>query len=89
MCPTTERDLADGIGNAGPRLALGSDSHAVIDLFEEARAVELNLRLKTERRGHFTAAALLRGATNHALPRLGRRRPDRARAPAPTSSRST
>ena len=66
MCPTTERDLADGIGNAGPRLALGSDSHAIIDLFEEARAVELNLRLKTERRGHFTAAQLLAGATNHA-----------------------
>lgn len=66
MCPTTERDLADGIGDAGPRLALGSDSHAIIDLFEEARAVELNLRLKTERRGHFTAAQLLRGATNHA-----------------------
>jgi len=66
MCPTTERDLADGIGRAGPRLSLGSDSHAVIDLFEEARAVELNLRLATERRGHFTAAALLRAATNHA-----------------------
>lgn len=66
MCPTTERDLADGIGDAGPKLALGSDSHAVIDLFEEARAVELNLRLKTERRGHFTAQQLLQGATNHA-----------------------
>jgi formiminoglutamate deiminase len=66
MCPTTERDLADGIGRAGPNLSLGSDSHAVIDLFEEARAVELNLRLATEKRGHFTAAALLRGATNHA-----------------------
>ena len=66
MCPTTERDLADGIGDAGPNLSLGSDSHAIIDLFEEARAVELNLRLKTERRGHFTAHALLRGATNHA-----------------------
>ena len=66
MCPTTERDLADGIGDAGPWLSLGSDSHAIIDLFEEARAVELNLRLKTETRGHFTAAALLCGATNHA-----------------------
>ncbi len=65
MCPTTERDLADGIGDAGPRLSLGSDSHAVIDLFEEARAVELNLRLKTEKRGHFTARALLEAATNH------------------------
>jgi formiminoglutamate deiminase len=65
MCPTTERDLADGIGDAGPRLSLGSDSHAIIDLFEEARAVELNLRLKTERRGHFKAVDLLRAATNH------------------------
>jgi cytosine/adenosine deaminase-related metal-dependent hydrolase len=66
MCPTTERDLADGIGDAGPNLALGSDSHAIIDLFEEARAVELNLRLKTEQRGHFTARQLLQAATNHA-----------------------
>jgi formiminoglutamate deiminase len=66
MCPTTERDLADGIGDAGPDLALGSDSHAIIDLFEEARAVELNLRLKTETRGHFTARQLLEAATNHA-----------------------
>ncbi len=44
MCPTTERDLADGIGPAarlaaaGTPLSLGSDSHAVIDLLEEARA---------------------------------------------------
>ncbi len=65
MCPTTERDLADGIGRAGPNLSLGSDSHAVIDLFEEARAVELNLRLATEQRGHFAADALLKAATNH------------------------
>jgi formiminoglutamate deiminase len=78
MCPTTERDLADGIGDAGPNLSLGSDSHAVIDLFEEARAVELDLRLKTERRGHFSARALLRGATNHASlgwPEAGRIEP--------------
>jgi len=45
VCPTTERDLADGIGparrlrEAGARLALGSDSQAVIDPLEEARAV--------------------------------------------------
>jgi formiminoglutamate deiminase len=78
MCPTTERDLADGIGDAGPNLSLGSDSHAVIDLFEEARAVELDLRLKTEHRGHFSARALLRGATNHASlgwPEAGRIEP--------------
>ena len=53
VCPTTERDLADGIGPdadgcapPGIELALGSDSHAVIDLFEEARAVELDERLR-------------------------------------------
>ncbi|MEN3307416.1 MAG: hypothetical protein V7603_3618 [Micromonosporaceae bacterium] len=69
MCPTTERDLADGIGparalaGAGSPLALGSDSHAVIDLFEEARAVELDERLRTGARGHWPAADLLRAAT--------------------------
>jgi formiminoglutamate deiminase len=69
FCPTTERDLADGIGparslvDAGAALSLGSDSHAVVDMFEEARAVELNTRLRDERRGHFTAADLLAAAT--------------------------
>ncbi|MFE6779813.1 formimidoylglutamate deiminase [Streptomyces sp. NPDC057702] len=69
MCPTTERDLADGIGPAvalqesGSPLSLGSDSHAVIDLFEEARAMELNERLRTRARGHWTAAELLHAAT--------------------------
>ncbi|GAA4510242.1 MULTISPECIES: formimidoylglutamate deiminase [Nonomuraea] len=69
MCPTTERELADGIGPArevfdrGSPMTLGSDSHAVIDLFEEARAVELNARLATERRGHWSAAELLGAAT--------------------------
>jgi formiminoglutamate deiminase len=69
LCPTTERDLADGIGpardlvDAGSALCLGSDSHAVVDLFEEARAVELNERLRTEHRGHFTPADLLTAAT--------------------------
>lgn len=69
MCPTTERDLADGIGpakrlqEAGSPLSLGSDSHAVIDLFEETRAMELDERLRTRTRGHWTAAQLLRAAT--------------------------
>ncbi|OKI89557.1 formimidoylglutamate deiminase [Micromonospora sp. CB01531] len=69
LCPTTERDLADGIGparrmaEAGSPLSLGSDSHAVVDLFEEARAVELDERLRARRRGHFTAAELLTAAT--------------------------
>ncbi|GAA5183107.1 formimidoylglutamate deiminase [Rugosimonospora acidiphila] len=70
LCPTTERDLADGIGparalaDAGSPLCLGSDSHAVVDLFEEARAVELDERLRTERRGHFSPGELLAAATS-------------------------
>ncbi|MFG2329321.1 formimidoylglutamate deiminase [Streptomyces sp. NPDC048604] len=77
MCPTTERDLADGIGpavalqRAGSPLSLGSDSHAVIDLLEEARAMELNERLRTRTRGHWTAASLLRAATETGHAALG------------------
>jgi len=69
FCPTTERDLGDGIGPArtladgAVRLTLGSDSHAVIDLLEEARAVELHERLSAQARGHFTQAELLTAAT--------------------------
>ncbi len=69
LCPTTERDLADGIGPAGTlasqgvRLSLGSDSHAVIDLLEEARAMEMHERLATNRRARFEASTLLRAAT--------------------------
>ncbi len=77
ICPTTERDLADGIGRmrplaeAGAALSLGSDSHAVIDLFEEARAVELNERLASGERGHHSAAALLRAASEDGHACLG------------------
>jgi formiminoglutamate deiminase len=67
FCPTTERDLADGIGPARSLtgLSLGSDSHAVIDMFEEARALEMDQRLATEERGHFTVAELIAAMTNH------------------------
>jgi len=77
LCPTTERDLADGIGPAtdlaarGVALSLGSDSHAVIDLFEEARGVELDERLATHRRGHLSAAFLLDAATVNGHRALG------------------
>jgi cytosine/adenosine deaminase-related metal-dependent hydrolase len=77
MCPTTERDLADGIGparelsRAGAPICLGSDQHAVIDLFEEARAVELNERLRTLERGHWTAGELLAAATWNGHSALG------------------
>jgi formiminoglutamate deiminase len=77
FCPTTERDLADGIGpsrrlaDAGARLTLGSDSHAVIDLFEEMRAVEMHERLATEQRGHWPAAELLAASTYDGHASLG------------------
>jgi formiminoglutamate deiminase len=69
FCPTTEADLADGIGPAsaltaaGSGLTLGSDSHAVVDLLEEARRVEMDERLSSQERGHFTAADLACAAT--------------------------
>lgn len=77
MCPTTERDLADGIGPAmalrdmGARLSLGSDSHAVIDMFEEARALELDERLGSLVRGSHDAPSLLRAATTGGHASLG------------------
>jgi len=64
LCPTTEADLADGIGpfaalaQAGCRLTVGSDSQAVVDLFEETRRIEMYQRLAGRERGNFTAEAL-------------------------------
>ncbi len=69
VCPTTEADLADGIGpfgalaSAGCKLTVGSDSQAVIDLLEEARRIEMYERLASQERGHFTAEALGRALT--------------------------
>lgn len=77
MCPTTERDLADGVGPAsllargGCALCLGSDSHAVVDLFEEARAVEHNERLVSGNRGIHQASSLLDAATRGGEESLG------------------
>ncbi|MFF4593313.1 formimidoylglutamate deiminase [Amycolatopsis sp. NPDC001319] len=81
FCPTTERDLGDGIGparrllDAGVRLGVGSDSNAVVDAFEETRALELDDRLASEERGRFTADELLAAGTDHASvgwPEVGR-----------------
>jgi formiminoglutamate deiminase len=77
LCPTTERDLADGVGparrlhDAGAILALGSDSNAIIDPFEEARAVELDERLVTGERGIHRPADLLQHATGGGYRSLG------------------
>jgi len=77
MCPTTERDLGDGIGptldfaEAGIPIHLGSDSHATIDHFVEARSIELHERLRSERRGLHTAPELLAMATVNGQRALG------------------
>jgi len=55
-CPTTERNLGDGIFRAddamtaGVRVALGSDSQAQIDPLEDARELEYHLRLQRQKR---------------------------------------
>ena len=77
VCPTTERDLGDGVGRAsllggaGCPLSVGSDSHAVIDLFEEVRAIELDERLVSGRRGIHDPTTLLHAATTHGYRSLG------------------
>ena len=71
LCPTTERDLADGIGPAralrdrGSPLSLGTDQHAVVDLLEEARALEQHERLASLRRGRFDSTDLMAALTAH------------------------
>lgn len=55
-CPTTERNLGDGIVPAdvaiqrGIRFALGSDSQTQIDPWEDARELDYHLRLKHQQR---------------------------------------
>jgi formiminoglutamate deiminase len=77
FCPTTERDLADGIGpamalvEAGARVSLGSDQNAVIDPFEELRGLEMDDRLASGQRGRFTPAELLTAASANGYRSLG------------------
>jgi formimidoylglutamate deiminase len=60
VCPTTERDLGDGLAEltplreAGVRLCTGVDSHVVSDPIEEARALETHERLRLKKRVTFT-----------------------------------
>ncbi len=55
-CPSTERNLGDGIFaadkamQAGICIALGSDSQAQIDPLEDARELEYHLRLRDQKR---------------------------------------
>jgi formimidoylglutamate deiminase len=83
-CPTTERNLGDGVIVAdqvmgkGIRIALGSDSQAQIDPLEDARELEYHLRLDRQKRaildqiGEQTLAArLFDCATIHGARALG------------------
>jgi formiminoglutamate deiminase len=69
ICPTTERDLGDGIGparalaDAGVSLCLGSDQNVTVDLLEEARSLEMDERLATETRGCFELEELISAMT--------------------------
>ena len=77
FCPTTERDLADGTGPAirllaaGARLSIGSDSNTIIDPFEEARAIELNERMRTNVRGNLGVELLATAATSDGMASIG------------------
>jgi formiminoglutamate deiminase len=68
-CPSTEADLADGVGafrwlrDAGSPLCLGSDQHAATDLLAEARLLEGHERLITGERGRFRPAELVGALT--------------------------
>jgi formiminoglutamate deiminase len=77
FCPTTERDLADGIGPAraladgGSPICLGSDQHTVIDMFEEIRGLEAHERLQSQERVRFTSAELVTAASSAGYGSLG------------------
>jgi formiminoglutamate deiminase len=68
-CPTTEADLADGIGpfrdlrDAGCPIVLGTDQHVTGDVLAEARALEAHERLRTGERGRFLPVELLDSLT--------------------------
>lgn len=69
MCPTTEADLADGIGparelaEAGAVISLGSDQHVTLDPLLELRGLEAGERLGFGQRGRFSPAELLAALT--------------------------
>ncbi len=77
MCPTTEADLADGIGPAfelsrlGTPIAIGSDQNAVIDPLLELRSLESAERLSSGLRGRFSPSALLAAGTVAGYASLG------------------
>ncbi|MBV9960056.1 MAG: amidohydrolase family protein, partial [Acidobacteria bacterium] len=85
-CPTTERNLGDGIVpadvlfEAGARISLGTDSHTQIELLEDARELEYHLRLQKLERNVLApestavdalACRLFESATTHGAASIG------------------
>jgi len=72
-CPTTERNLGDGIFPAdtaarlGIPVAFGTDSQAQIDILEDARQHEYHLRLRDQQRGILDASARENWATKEPI----------------------
>ncbi len=89
FCPTTEADLADGIGparelrDAGSPLSLGSDQHAVVDPLVEARTLEHHERLRSGERGRFGPDELMVAMTSAGNAALGWPEAGRLRQGAP------
>lgn len=77
FCPTTEAELADGIGpsvalrEAGARITLGSDSNTVVDGFAEARGLAMHERLTSGTRDGWTPEQLWRAASADGTASLG------------------
>jgi formimidoylglutamate deiminase len=75
-CPTTERNLGDGIFPAdvaarlGIAVAFGTDSQAQIDILEDARQMEYHLRLRDQQRAILDAAARDDWATREPIEKL-------------------
>jgi formimidoylglutamate deiminase len=76
-CPTTERNLGDGVVPADEYfkhavpMCLGTDSHAQIDLLEDARELEYHLRLQKLGRAVLSATELFDCATINGARSLG------------------
>lgn len=77
FAPTTEAELADGIGpsvalrEAGARITLGSDSQTVIDGFIEARSLAMHERLGSGQRDSWNTEQLWRAASTDGHESLG------------------
>jgi formimidoylglutamate deiminase len=76
-CPTTERNLGDGVAparellDAGASICFGSDSNVQIDILEDARSLEYHQRLTRLERVILPSDALFTSATSVGAASLG------------------